>query len=233
MGAKGILSRSSTKETKGHHNAIHELLIDCLKKRREAEDSRKRAVAKEELEEELTGSIGGESDGRSQEPVNKRVKYTEGKPLFYYVLDPEVEGDRHNGEWIWNRAGSKGLTTLYEATVNELYQKISAKIPNGRRVREIIGALQNAMPDSQIATWSDAVHLQSDDDVNTFLRLTEAKPVKLLIILHRNDVGRNTPLGRDNIEHYFPPSRFDSPEYYIDPAEDSDEEASKRAGVGK
>ena len=233
VGAKGILSRPSTEETKGHYNAINELLLDCLKKRREAVASRKRAAAKEELEEELAGdSI--QSDAGSQEPAHKRVKYTEGKPLFFFVLDPEVDRDRHLGEWIWNQSMSMGITTLYEGTINELHRKISAKIPNGRSVHEIIGALENARPGSETAQPSDVAHLRSDDDVDTFLRLTEAKPIKLLIILHRKIALRNTPPppGEVNDGYYFNPTRFDGPEYHLKKLDDSDEETSQKPRVG-
>ena len=99
-----------------------------------------------------------------------------------------------------------------------------------------MGALANTDPTNTTVEQppSDVTHIRSDDDLDAFLRLTEAKLIKLLIILHKLN-GPNTPppAGTNVSKYYFLKGRFDGPKYYTDEVEDSEAEVSKRAGGKK
>jgi len=234
-----IIRRPQTEDTKAAHKALNELMLDCYKKVRESRGKRKRAAAREELAAE-GGTIREEEE---EADAGRRIMRTiggfkdgEGKAVVLYILDPENE-EHHPGPgvWSWNSKGAKLLGVIYEPTLNALHLKVSAHLPDGRKVREIIGALENAGAENDAGDYTpaDVTHIRSDDELDGFLRLTEAKPVKILVILHSNTPNRaNTPppRGANKETYYFKVGRFDGPEYYIDVVEDSEEEVGKRAG---
>ena len=79
-------------------------------------------------------------------------------------------------------------------------------------------------------TPANVTHIQSDDELDGFLQLSKAKPVKILVILYRNTPNReNTPPPREANKktYYFKVGRFDGPKYYIVVVE---EEVWNRAG---
>ena len=68
---------------------------------------------------------------------------------------------------------------LKVASLLELVDKVRGKIPNGRAVRAIYGALENPTPPSKTP---DSTRLQSDEEVEAFLDVTSSKPVRLQIV---------------------------------------------------
>jgi hypothetical protein len=237
-GAAIIRRNPKTEDTKPTHKALNELMLDCFKKVRESRNKRRRAAAREELAAEVVTSGGGAgADAGSQAGHEiKRSRYEKGKPVVMYILDPENQ-EHHPGpgRWNWDCKGAKMLGVIYDPSLNDLHLKVSAHLPDGRKVRQIIGALENAYEDDEDEDDepADVTHIRSDDELDGFLRLTEAKPVKILVILHSATANRpNTPSPRGaNAEtYYFSVGRFDGPEYYVDPVEDSDEEVGRRAG---
>lgn len=232
-GASLIRRTPQTDETKPAHKALNELMLDCFKKVRESKNKRKRAAAREDIAADQGGEVADAGDNEG--PVRaKRPKYDDGRPIVVYILDPEDPNHRDptGQQWHWSLPGVKKLLVLYESSLNDLHLKISPYLPVGRKVREVIGALDNVSDATKLP--SDTSRIQSDEGLDAFLRLTEAKPIKLLIILHRQPGGgANTPVAGAPPNYYFAPGRFDGPEYYIDEMEDSEEEISKRAGGKK
>ena len=228
-----IKIRPPTDNTKPSHKAVNELIIDCFKKVRESQSKRKRATAQEEIAAEAAEAEEADASG----PAAKKSRYDAGRAVVMYILDPE-NATHHPAAatWHWNLLEVKKIRVLYEPSINELHLKFSANLPDGRKVREIQGALANSDPNDGALekTPSDVTHIRSDDDLDAFLRLTEAKPIKLLIILHKTN-GPNTPppAGTNASKYYFQKGRFDGPEYYADEVEDSEAEVSKRAGGKK
>ncbi|KAF8424471.1 hypothetical protein BGX38DRAFT_1279386 [Terfezia claveryi] len=103
------------------------------------------------------------------------------------------------------------LGVLYEASLNALHVKVSFQLPDGRKT----------------------THIRSDDELDAFLRLTEARPIKLLIVLYRDPAVRANsppPAVYNASTYYFNLDRFDGPEYYMDEIEDSEEEVARRIG---
>ena len=222
------IRRTQTDDTKPFHKALNELMLDCFKKVRESKNKRKRAIAQEEIAAEAV--IVPDADG----PEPKRGKFDEGRPVALYVLDPgDVTHHPQNNEWHWDLSEVEKLAVLYESSIDELHVKFSSQLPEGRRVREIMGALSDPAADTGVNQKPGrTTRIRSDDELDAFLRMTQAKPIKLLIILHKKpEDGNNTPPPQGmNATYYFKPGRFDGPEYYDDPLEDSGEEITKRVG---
>ena len=96
-----------------------------------------------------------------------------------------------------------------------------AYMPAGRNILEIFGALQNPTPAATTipADWSS---LKSDVEVLACLQMTNSKPIRLLVVLHRDAAGPpNTPPPHP-LEPYFPVDKFERPLEYDDHPEDSD-----------
>ena len=73
-------------------------------------------------------------------------------------------------------------------------------------------------------TPTDMMYIRSDYRLDGFSRLTEAKLVKILVILHSGAGRVNNPSSTEvNKETYcFKVGRFNGPEYYLNVVEDSD-----------
>lgn len=225
------IRRTQTDDTKPFHKALNELMLDCFKKVRESKNKRKRAIAREEI---AAGSAAPVPVPDADDPEPKRARLDEGRPVILYVLDPGDATHRPQGEWHWDLPEVEKLAVLYESSIDELHVKFSSQLPAGRKVREIIGALADAAQDADAKQKPGrTTRIRSDDELDAFLRLTQAKPIKFLIILHKKpEDGNNTPppQGMNADTYYFKTGRFDGPEYYDDPLEDSGDEITKRVG---
>jgi len=236
LGATLIRWNPKTDDTKPAHKALKELMLDCFNKVRESRGKRRIAGAREELLAEAGQDEEDEGAATEGRVPRKRARFEDVRPVVIYILDPQ--DDRHHpaaGKWNWSAQGVKRLGVLYESSLNQLHCKVSSYRPDGRKVREIIGALKNARDEDgdDLKVPADATHIRSDDELFGFLRLTGAVPAKLLIVLYRDPAVRanSAPPARGNpSRYYFNLGRFDGPEYYVDEVEDSGEEVPKRAG---
>ena len=102
---------------------------------------------------------------------------------------------------------------------------VKTYIPEGRKVRKFWCAL--ADPDQANLTFPpDATSLAADRKVFTFLRLTTAKLIRILIVLHE--------AGHANIApDHFSLDRFEPPVRFADHDEDSDAVVRNAASVRK
>ena len=96
-----------------------------------------------------------------------------------------VDATTNTKTWQWNLPGAKKMVVIFEPSLNDLHIKISAHILEGRKVRELIGALENPPAADASKPPTDTSHIRSTEDLDAFLRLTEAKPIKILAILHK------------------------------------------------
>ncbi|KAF8423735.1 hypothetical protein BGX38DRAFT_1304784 [Terfezia claveryi] len=235
-GAAVIHRDSKTDDTKPAYKALIELMLDCFKKIRESHGKRKSAAAREELVAkagQVEDEEGTDAEGRAS---SKRGRFHSGRPVVIYILDPE-DTVHHLWPrvWNWNVGGVKKLGVLYEASLNELHMKVSSQLPDGRKVREIIGSLEDPDPvaSDPLKIPTATTHIRSNDELDAFLRLTEVQPIKLLIVLYRDPAVRANsapPAGCNANTYYFNLGRFDGPEYYMDEIEDSEEEVTRRIG---
>jgi len=208
-------------------------MLDCFKKVRESRNKRRRTAAREDMAAEAE-----EADVEDPPKVgNKRARLETGRPVMIYILYSRDQVHHPAGKWNWDVVVVKTLGVIYELSLNDLHLKVSSHLPDGQKVREIIEALEDAGDIEDVNdTPADATHIRSYDELDTFLRLTEAKPIKKLVILHRKRGTRANsalPAGGNLQKYYFDLKHFDGPEYYVDEVEDSDEELGKRAGGKK
>ena len=107
--------------------------------------------------------------------------------------------------------------------VDGIWDMVKAYVPTGRKVQEYWGAL--ADPDPTNLTFpAGATSLSADGKVLAFLRLTTAKPIHLLIMLHEGRQANIAP-------QYFSLDRFDPPIRYDELDEGSDTVVRNAAGV--
>ncbi len=161
------------------------------------------------------------------------------------MLDPENPAHRDKyGDWVWYVPTGRQVAVLYRQEIAEVISKAGQRVPEGRTVREVFGALENPLPGVNGVVHSndppaDWLRLTTDEEVDGFLRLTGAKPIRLLVCLHRDP--RAIPREPDTpppeeVPHpgkfYFSADMFDKDEWEQDLVEDSDAESRKRAGLG-
>ena len=134
------------------------------------------------------------------------------------------------------------MAILYSQEIAEVISKTGQRVPEGHTVREVFGALENPLPRKDGVVYpndppADWLRLTTDEEVDGFLRLTEAKPIRLLVCLHR-DPGAQVPdmPPPEEVPHpdkfSFSADMFDKDEWEQDLVEDSDAESWKRAGLG-
>jgi len=104
-------------------------------------------------------------------------------------------------------------------------------MPAGRTVREILAALEDPVtPVNQPASWTS---LRSEEEVIAFLRMTNAEPIRLLIVFHRPPGAAPVSPIPTGLEAWFPVDKFKPPLEYNDPIEDSDVVVRNITGVGR
>ncbi|RPB17861.1 hypothetical protein L211DRAFT_854698 [Terfezia boudieri ATCC MYA-4762] len=142
------------------------------------------------------------------------------KLVRLFLIDPtrgaEVQ-DNASGEYRWDEALSNCVAILRSASLLEIVDKIRERIPAGRKVRAIYGALDNPNPPNAIPPTT---RLQSDEEVQAFLELSSAKPIWIQVILYRDPdlvpLVADSPPPDDG--PYFAADFLDAVEEYMDPA---------------
>ena len=137
-------------------------------------------------------AVGGGGEIFDGEGLAKfeRPRFEDRRPMFIYIMNPTgpthrvVDATTNAKIWQWNLPGAKKIVVNFEPSLNDLYIKISAHIPEGRKVRELIGALENPSAAEASKPPTDISHIRSNEDLDAFLCLTEAKPIKILAILY-------------------------------------------------
>jgi len=108
---------------------------------------------------------------------------------------------------------------------------VKGYMPAGRTVWEILATLEDPVaPVNQPADWTS---LQSDEEVVAVLRITNAKPICLLIVLHRSPSAAPVSPIPTGLEAWFSVDKFKPPLEYDDPIENSDAIVWNIVGVGR
>ena len=116
-----------------------------------------------------------------------------------------------------------------------MISKAGQHVPEGRTVWEVFGALENPLPQEDGVVYpsdplADWLHLTTNEEVDGFLRLMGAKPIRLLVCLHRDPEARVPDMPpSEEVPHpdkfYFSVDMFDKDEWEQDLIEDSDAES--------
>ena len=170
-----------------HLKAVEALLIDTLKKRSETTKKLaiKRAMKGGAPRDDATD---GQADAGGEE-----TDAHPGNAVAIWIADPCDGTHKIGGQWIWDNRGRRKLAVIEDRTVEGIWQAAKDYIPDGRSIREILGALEDPPAGNSVA--ADWTKMQTDAEVYTFLRITKANPIRLLLVLHRNDGTPDTPIA--------------------------------------
>ncbi|KAG0636317.1 hypothetical protein HOY80DRAFT_1003553 [Tuber brumale] len=202
------------------HRALDSLILDVFKK---AAESRRAARMNSDDEEER--SVAGPSGTQPEAVVHPPPTIYEEKPfkIIYIETTAAPQGTACSLPWIvpvGGVANQNWLGVLKQYTLQEL----------GEAVLGILEDIQllNATPDR-----THQVELIDDDQVNGWVCLSNARPLKVACFLHSAPapppdgpldaplVRPNTPLARHG-DHYLEPGQFDVPEFCTEPTSDSE-----------
>ncbi|RPB21815.1 hypothetical protein L211DRAFT_851266 [Terfezia boudieri ATCC MYA-4762] len=198
--------------------ALNKILQDVLKKARDTE--RGHALAQVA---NLAANAPDVQFGGANVPGRNADENTDNgfrKPVRLFLIDPTW------GAEVQDNASGESASLL------EIVDKIRKRIPAGRKVRAIYRALDNPNLPNAIPP---ATRLQSDEEVQAFLELSSAKPIRIQVILYRDPdlvpLVADSPPPDDG--PYFAVDFLDAVEEYMAPAEDSDSLSRNLAGFAK
>lgn len=199
-----------------HVEALEALLSDVLKKTSETKKNLAlKRVAKRPREEAADEEEEDSDAGGGPNPV------------ALWIADPGVAAHKAAGQWVWDNRPRRKLGVLHSRTLNGIWDLIKLHIPANRKIREIFGALENPAPANPNLP-ADWTRMTTDAEVDAFLMMTNSKPIRLLAVMHRIGAPNSPPpVGAT----YFAVDKFDPPEEFDDPAEDSDALRRNAAGV--
>ncbi|RPB18117.1 hypothetical protein L211DRAFT_854446 [Terfezia boudieri ATCC MYA-4762] len=167
--------------------------------------------------------------------ANKNTDNGFRKLVRLFLIDPTQGAEVQNnasGEYRWDEALSNYIAILRSASLLEIVDKIRERIPARRKIWVIYGALDNPNPPNAIPP---ATRLQSDEEVQAFLELSSAKPIRIQVILYRDPdlvpLVADSPPPDDG--PYFAADFLDAVEEYMDPAKDSYSLSRNLAGFTK
>ncbi|KAG0641325.1 hypothetical protein HOY80DRAFT_1113339 [Tuber brumale] len=202
--------------------ALGSLILEVRKK---ATESRRAARMNSDDEEERSGA--GPSGTQPESVVRPPPTIYAEKPfkIIYIQTTAAPQGTACSLPWIVSVGGvanQNWLGVLKHYTVQEL----------GKAIVSIHADIQpvNTTPDG-----THQVELIDDDQVNAWVRLSNARPLMVACVLHCAPapppdgppdaplVRPNTPLAR-NGDRYLEPGQFDVAEFYTEPASDSERE---------
>ncbi|RPB21401.1 hypothetical protein L211DRAFT_851571 [Terfezia boudieri ATCC MYA-4762] len=213
--------------------ALDKILQDVLKKARDTERGHALAQVANLAANAPDVQFGGANapGWNADENTNDGFR----KPVRLFLIDPtrgaEVQ-DNASEEYRWDEAPSNCVAILRSASLLEIVNKIRERIPTGRKVWVIYGALDNPNPPNAIPP---TIRLQSDEEVQAFLELSSTKPIRIQVILYRDPdlvpLVADSPPPDDG--PYFVADILDAVEEYMDPAEDSDSLSRNLASFAK
>ena len=214
--------------------AFDKLLQDVLKKVRDTQ----RNLTMKEVAQLIAAApdVALQADGAEQaENQDQGGQESFRRSVRLFLIDSggnNIVKNAASGLYLWDGCPSHCIAIMKLPSLLEIVDKVQSKIPRGRFVRAIFGAIDNPTPPSIIP---DSVHLQTDEEVEAFYDTTASKPIHLQVILYRNPAANavvlDSPPPDDKL--YFPKDFSDAPACNIDTAEDLDNLARSLAGKAK
>ncbi|KAF8440637.1 hypothetical protein BGX38DRAFT_1205498 [Terfezia claveryi] len=212
---KRLLQNGAAAIKKEAEKALDKLLQDTLKKLRDTERthalSQVVSLASDTPDIQYTPNDNAVTSGQNTD--NESGNWGFRKSVRIFLVDSGREDEVRvtpGGAYKWDGCPSHYVAIMQVASLLEVVDKVRDKIPVGRTVRAIFGALENPrLPN----TIPDATRLQSDEE-----------PIRLQVVLLRNPVAvpskADSPPPDDGA--YFPGDLLDAAEQYNDPGEDSE-----------
>jgi len=127
------------KEGDKARDQFHHLLLDSLKKDRETGVKEGLASAARQRE-----NAANNSDGNEERPIILPLVL-----VRVVIVDPNVARDTNAaGEYVWATASRKQFVALKNIAIVEVIKGIKNRIPAGKHVRAIYGAISKPNADS-------------------------------------------------------------------------------------
>lgn len=167
---------------------FHHLLLDSLKKDRETATKDGLASAAQKGKRAATDSDDDAGPSRPNATMPTEA-------IRVVLIDPDILSEMHgpSGQFKWATAAAKRLVALKETTVAALTGSIEGRIPAGRYVRVIYGALTK--PPADGGPPDDIERITCDEDLLNFFEATRGayKPVMFQLQLKRADPATESP----------------------------------------
>ncbi|KAG0643955.1 hypothetical protein HOY80DRAFT_997369 [Tuber brumale] len=232
-GLPGQVRQPSYGSFANFHRALDSLILDVFKK---VAESRRAARMNSDDEEER--SVTGPSGTQPEAVVCPPPTIYEEKPfkIIYIETTAAPQGTAHSLPWIVPLGGVANrnwLGVLKHYTLQELGEAVCKHLDDGEHPQKLVGIIEDIQPLNATPDGTHQVELIDDEQVNAWVRLSNARPLTVACFLHRAPapppdgppdaplVGPNTPLARHG-DCYSEPGQFDVAELYTEPASDSE-----------
>ncbi|KAG0644870.1 hypothetical protein HOY80DRAFT_996565 [Tuber brumale] len=214
------------------HRAHDSLILDVLKKAAES-----RRAARMNADDEVERSVAGPSSNPPEAVVRPPPTIYEEKPfkIIYIETTAAPQGTACSLPWIvpiGGVANRNWLRVLKHYTLQELGEAVCKHLDDGEHPRRLVCILEDIQPLNATPDGTHQVELIDDDQVNAWVRLSNARPLTVACFLHRASapppdgppeaplVRPNTPLARRG-DRYLELGQFDVAEFYTEPPSDS------------
>ena len=178
---KRLLTSGNAGMKRAADTALDKLLQDVLKK---ARDTNQNLARRQVID--LAAAAPNVEFAPNQNTNNEDGPKGFRKSVRIFLIDPEraaAEIKNADGRYLWDGCPSNCVAIIKVASLLEVVDKVRDRIPPGRTVRAIYGALENPIPPSRIP---DAAQLRSDEEVEAFFEVTSAKPIRLQVVLYKD-----------------------------------------------
>ncbi|KAF8415070.1 hypothetical protein EV426DRAFT_701827 [Tirmania nivea] len=186
---------------------FHYLLLDSLKKDCETE-TRDGLIA---------ASRWRENNRDDLEVAQPRPIMVASATVQVVIVNPNEAADKNaNLDYVWATATKKQLVGLKNVTIMEIVDAIKTRIPNGKYVRAIWGAVSK--PPGDGGKLEDVEFITSDEDLVNFLEVAKGmyKPTMLQVEVSK-DRGTRDQTPRPDDRGYFPMDKFNLSDDTYDP----------------
>ena len=173
LSASGRQLRRAQVGDKGGDNArekFNYLMLDSLKKDRETDTKSALASASRRRERSRDIDISAQSD-----PLISPTGFT----IRVVIVDPQEALDKRAGHYRWATACKRQFVTLKHITITEILASIKARIPDGRYVRALYGAITKPPTDGSVP--EDTERLVTDGDLQGFISMVEGMYIPITI----------------------------------------------------
>jgi len=176
-----------------------------------------------------------DADSRSRNLANEEEEGGLHKSVRIFLVDLRREDFVQvapGGQYLRDGGPSNWVAIMRTPSLLEVIDKVRDKIPAGRTIMAIFGAIANPTPPGRIP---EATQLQSDVEVEVFFDLTSAKPIRLQVVPRRDPeavpLKADSPPAED--DDFSPGDLLHALEEYDDPGEDSNAFRRNLAGYAK
>ena len=179
---------------------FHHLHLDSLKKDQET-------LTKEGLASAVQKRKRAANDS-DEYAAPLRLMNNPGEPVRVVLVDPDKDTDLqgNTGQFKWATASTKQIVVLNGITVAAVINSIESRIPNGRHVRAVYGAV--AKPPADRKEPDDTEQITSDEDLRNFLEVTRGVYKPITFQLQLNKTGSHSETPSPDGRQYFTKDEF-------------------------